>query len=215
MASDLSRFLRAVKTIDRLVHKYPHEEAWIRALGRYATIRQEGEIWHVGDFLGDIGRELSSMRDGVKATCKGCGKEICDSAKYNDRDPRSDAQYCSARCRQKAYRKRVTASIAVKPNKRNGIAASLQPAYAERHLRRAMKAAPHRLVIEHRFTLDELWEGVQTGAAHLIPRQPDYDGVNCIPPPDRAHAWLIALRRPEDHGTVWRRVRLVTDGGVA
>lgn len=69
--------------------------------------------------------------------------------------------------------------------------------------------ARYALAVDYEFTLDELWEGVQTGARHLIPRPPDYDGENCVPPPDRPHVWLIARRKPKLHGTVWRRFRLV------
>ena len=95
MSSDLQRFLRAVKTIAKLAWKYP-DEAFLEALGRYATVQQEDDVGFVGEFLDEIGRELSKRR--VRPCCRQCDKEICDDVRYDDRNPRADAQYCGPRC---------------------------------------------------------------------------------------------------------------------
>jgi hypothetical protein len=117
MSSDLQRFLRAVRTLEKLWHKYP-EEAFLEALGRYATTKQESEVWGVGTFLDDIGRELSKRC--VRLCCRQCGKEIEDDVRYDGGYARADAQYCGAACRQRAYRSRVTASTPNRERKRNG-----------------------------------------------------------------------------------------------
>src|SRR5215204_4398157 len=103
MSNDLTRFLRAVKVLAKLAHKYP-DEAFIEALGCYASVRQESDVQFVGEFLEGIGRELSDMRR--EPSCRECGNYIQYDRKYDGRDARPDAKYCSAKCRQKAYRKR-------------------------------------------------------------------------------------------------------------
>jgi hypothetical protein len=113
--SDLSRFLRAVKVLEKLSWKYRHE-AWIEALGRYASIKDEHRIWSVGELLDDIGRELADLRG--KPHCRQCGNDINDKRGDDEEDARTDARYCSAKCRQRAYRKRVTART---PNARIAI----------------------------------------------------------------------------------------------
>jgi hypothetical protein len=80
----------------------------------YATVQQEADVWFVGTFLDDIGRELSARR--VELCCRQCGKEIC----YDGRDPRTDAQYCGPACRQRAYRSRVTTSAPKREREPNG-----------------------------------------------------------------------------------------------
>jgi hypothetical protein len=112
MSSDLDRFLHAVRTLAKLAHKY-RDEDFIESLGRYATVKQEGEVWFVGTFCDDIGRELHERL--VESRCRQCGGDICN----DDRDVRADAQYCSAKCRQKAHRSRVTASTTNSGAKRN------------------------------------------------------------------------------------------------
>jgi len=127
MNSDLDRFLRAVRKLCRLVDKYT-QEAFAEALGRYASVKQEGEVWFVGTFLDDIGTILSNRRgDWDGQHCRQCGKRIHDNARYNDRDARPDVRYCSPRCRQRAYRgRRVTDSTLKCAPKRNGRSISLR-----------------------------------------------------------------------------------------
>jgi hypothetical protein len=112
MSSDLDRFLRAVRTLTKLAHKHPDDSVWIEALGRHATVKQEGDVWFVGTFLDDIGRELSQRRVEEDYPRCVCGREI--------ENARTDAKYCSRKCRQRAYRKRVTADPTKHERKRNG-----------------------------------------------------------------------------------------------
>jgi hypothetical protein len=114
MSSDLDRFLRAVRTLAKLAHKYG-DDCFLDALGRYAAVKQEGEVWFVGTFLDDIGRELADRRVEPKRICAECGNDDADRL-YD----RSDSRYCSAKCRQKAYRKRVTGKASPRAGKRNG-----------------------------------------------------------------------------------------------
>jgi hypothetical protein len=121
MSSDLSRFLRAVKTLAKLAWKYP-DDAWTEALGPYATVKQEGEVWFVGPWLSEIADELDRRRQrrGDARPCSECGKDILNNIRYDNRGARSDARYCSPKCKQKAYRKRaVTARAHATDNKRN------------------------------------------------------------------------------------------------
>jgi hypothetical protein len=138
MSSDLQRFLYAVRTLEKLAWKYGGAEAWLEALGRWATVRQEDEVWFVGDFLEHIGEELSKRRVERPLCCRQCGKEIrignetiakvlgvttatvcMDVGQVYER-VRANALYCSPACRQKAYRSRVTAKSAQPKRKRNG-----------------------------------------------------------------------------------------------
>jgi hypothetical protein len=123
MSSDLQRFLGAVRTLAKLAHEY-NTEPFLEALGRYATVKQEGEVWFVGTFLDEIGEELSKRR--VRPCCRECGKEIACDVRYDDRDPRADALYCSPACRQSAYRSRVADKDQKHKRKRNGNRTSLR-----------------------------------------------------------------------------------------
>jgi hypothetical protein len=125
MSSDLQRFLRAVRTLAKLARTYG-DEAVLDALGQHATLKQEGDVRFVGGFLDDIGKELYERSGDPVPHCRQCDKEICNDVRYNDRDPRADAQYCGPACRQKAYRSRVTANTAKHNRKRNGKGISLR-----------------------------------------------------------------------------------------
>jgi hypothetical protein len=142
MNSDLQRFLHAVRTLAKLARTYD-DEAFLEALGRYATVQQEGDVWFVGTFLDGIGSELSKRR--VDRRCRQCGKEImtpnqriagmlgvsagtvrADVGENDERDVRADAQYCGPACRQRAYRSRVTANAEKRKPKRNENGTSLR-----------------------------------------------------------------------------------------
>jgi hypothetical protein len=122
-SSDLQRFLRAVRTLAKLARTYD-EDAFLDGLGRYATVPQEADVWFVGTFLDDIGRELSMRR--IERCCRQCGKEISDNVRYGEQDPRADAQYCGPACRQRAYRSRVTTRTPKHNGMRNGNGISLR-----------------------------------------------------------------------------------------
>jgi hypothetical protein len=129
MSSDLQRFLRAIQTLSKLAGKYG-EEAFLEALGRYATVKQEDDVHFVGEFLDGIGCELQKRR--VERRCRQCGNEIQYNARYDNRDARADAVYCSPACRQRAYRRRVTANTQTRDCNCNGTRKKLRlaPAFA-------------------------------------------------------------------------------------
>jgi hypothetical protein len=118
MTSDLDRLLRAVRTLAKIARTYDAEHL-LDVLGQYATLKQEGELRFVGTFLDDIGEELYKRSGDPVPHCQQCDKEICDDVRYDDRDPRADAQYCGPACRQKAYRDRVKAKAKKHKPKRN------------------------------------------------------------------------------------------------
>jgi hypothetical protein len=132
-SSDLSRFLRAVKTLAKLARQYSYED-FVEALGRWASVQEEGDVWFVGTSLDDIGRELADRRDGSDPHCRQCGGVIESNVRYDERKPRTDAHYCSPKCRQKAYRKRVTANAPKRKDKRNGNGVSLRLTRQKREL---------------------------------------------------------------------------------
>lgn len=117
MTSDLDRLLRAVRTLRRLLGEYG-EEAVTEGLGRFATAKQENVVWAVGAMLDKIGQELSSRR--VHSRCPECGEMITAGL------GRADAVYCSAGCKQAAYRARVAANTAKPKRMRNGTSTSLR-----------------------------------------------------------------------------------------
>lgn len=123
MSSDFDRFLRAVRTLAKLAWKYD-KETWLNDLGRYATVKQESDVWFVGDYLDEIGMVLSKRR--VEPRCRQCGDKINIRRGDDEPDARADAQYCGPKCRQRAYRGRVTASAPKRKRKRNGNGISLR-----------------------------------------------------------------------------------------
>jgi hypothetical protein len=123
MSNDLQRFLGAVRTLAKLAFEY-NDEAWLEALGRYATVKQEHDVHFVGEFLDQIGRELRDRR--VAPCCRECGKEINIDRSDDQADARADALYCSPACRQSAYRSRVADKTGKHMRKRNGDGASLR-----------------------------------------------------------------------------------------
>ncbi len=118
MTSDLDRLLRAVRTLAKIASTYDTEHL-LDVLGQYATLKQEGEVRFVAAFLDEIGQELFKRSGDPRPHCQQCDKEICDDVRYDDRDPRADAQYCGPACRQKAYRDRVKAKAKKRKPKRN------------------------------------------------------------------------------------------------
>ena len=137
MSSDLDCFLRAVRTLAKLAQKYG-VEPFLNDLGRYATVKQEEDVWFVGDFLDEIGLLLKGRR--VEPRCRQCGDEINIGRADDERDARADAQYCGPKCRQRAYRSRVTASAPKRKRKR-----SISLRLGQQTAQRAVTAVPSSL----------------------------------------------------------------------
>lgn len=109
MSNDLQRFLCAVRTLEKLLGEYGCD-AWLEALGRFATEKQENVVGAVGTILIEISDELAMRR--VHRYCP-CGEPITAGL------GRADTIYCSAGCRQAAYRERVAAKDTKPKRKRN------------------------------------------------------------------------------------------------
>lgn len=119
--TDLQRLMRAVKTISRLARKYRQEDV-AAALLKHVSQRDRESVAFVGGYLSDVWELYKEPEREAEPRCCECGKNICDikaceCAKHGiDEDllPRTDARYCSAKCRQRAYRKRVAANRSTK-----------------------------------------------------------------------------------------------------
>jgi hypothetical protein len=99
MRSDLQRLRLAVKIIAKLASKYEDKDVG-EAMMKHFSARERGDATFVGTYLTDVWE---------------INREAEEAAGY----ARSDARYCSAKCRQKAYRKRVTAKRADDRPRRN------------------------------------------------------------------------------------------------
>jgi hypothetical protein len=117
--SDLQRLMMAVKIIAKLGWKYKHEDV-AAALMKHCSRRERGDAAFAGQFLVDLWELNSKAERAAEAAekhcceCGGCLHEWKDSGYA-----RSDALYCSAKCRQRAYRKRVTAKCSATRPRRN------------------------------------------------------------------------------------------------
>ena len=88
--------VRAIRVIGRRAHSMPHEliaEAAVQYL-------RPGHVQFVAEFVMDCAYYAHKLQPAAEGSqCAECGKRCIE--------PR--ARYCSAKCRQRAYRKRVTA----------------------------------------------------------------------------------------------------------
>lgn len=110
MASDLERLLRAVRAITRVAKQYRNEDV-VEALLKYATLRDREDVAFAGTFLTGLWESYRQADEEAGPHCCECGDHLRDRNDGNaDGIIRSDARYCSAACRQKAYRKRVAAN---------------------------------------------------------------------------------------------------------
>jgi hypothetical protein len=115
--SDIDRLMTAVRTIARLGWKYKHEDV-AAALMKYCSPRERGDAAFAGSFLTDLWELNRKAEEGVEKLCCECGTHTVDEWKGSGY-ARSDSRYCSAKCRQKAYRKRVTAERSAGRPRRN------------------------------------------------------------------------------------------------
>ena len=107
----------------KLIRFVTHDELAAYVLARY----DEGhriDVGGVSQFLDDVWQLTQEPIDERDARCQVCGRH-CDQCE-GKRRKRSDSHYCSAKCRQKAYRRRVTDRRAPLDRKRNDDADALQ-----------------------------------------------------------------------------------------
>jgi len=95
---------RALRYLDRAFWRYDHKP--IAEALKKAGI-DAGMASLVGQFLVDIW-ELKLLPEKPERNCAECG-DVTGSGPLDTTFPRSNAVYCSNKCRQKAYRKRKTA----------------------------------------------------------------------------------------------------------
>ena len=127
--TDLQRLMRAAKVIAKLAWKYRQEDV-AAALLKHCTERERGDAYLVGSFLDDVQQINRKAENDAEPRCCECGGNICDA---KDRSVRSDARYCSPKCRTRAYRKRVTADRSANGRKRHAAPAcdGLPPAESD------------------------------------------------------------------------------------
>ena len=105
MSSDLQRLMRAVKIIAKLAWKYRQQDVAAALLKHYSQ-RERGDVPLAGQFLTDLWDRYQASEREAEPRCLQCGESVHDT---KDNLARADARYCSPKCRQRAYRKRVTA----------------------------------------------------------------------------------------------------------
>lgn len=108
MASDLQRLLRAAKTIARLAWKYDQKDI-AAALLKHTTQRERQDVSFISQYLVDVWELYHQAEREAELRCCECGDSVHE---WKDGLARSDARYCSPKCRQRAYRKRMTANRA-------------------------------------------------------------------------------------------------------
>jgi len=118
MASDLQDLMRAVKIIAKLARKYQQEDV-AAALLKHCTQRERADVPFIGQYLVDVWELYCKAEEAAEPRCAECGNSIHE---WKDEFARSDARYCSQKCRQRAYRKRVTANRSANGRRRNAAA---------------------------------------------------------------------------------------------
>jgi hypothetical protein len=124
--TDLERLMRAVKVIAKLAWQHEAKDV-ADALMQHATVRERENVPFVGQYLQDVESYYREADAAAEPRCAECGRSIYYGkkaiARFSGIDPqtvardtgtryavaRSDARYCSAKCRQKAYRNRQAA----------------------------------------------------------------------------------------------------------
>lgn len=124
-SADIRSVLRAVRVLQRRMHRVDEEtlatllvEKKLRSRDMHSLFYYFFDCWHVMEE-----RERSARAP--KLICVECGEPIDASNRLTADEralvitltgnlptvnPRSDIRYCSSKCRQRAYRKRVTAA---------------------------------------------------------------------------------------------------------
>jgi hypothetical protein len=102
--TDLQRLMRAVRIIAKLAWKYRQQDV-AAALMKHCTKRERGDAYFIGTYLDDVFQLNRKAEHDAEQHCCECGDSVHER---KDRDARSDARYCSPKCRTRAYRKRVT-----------------------------------------------------------------------------------------------------------
>lgn len=117
MASDLQRLLRAAKTIAWLAWKYEQKDI-AAALLKHCTQREREDVSLIGQYLVDVWELYHQAEREAEPRCRECNSSVHE---WKDGLARSDAR-CSPKCRQRAYRKRMTANRSASDRKCNDAA---------------------------------------------------------------------------------------------
>jgi hypothetical protein len=143
MSSDLQRLMRAVKVIAKLAWKYEQEDV-AAAMMKHCSARERSDAALVGSFLDDIWQLNRKAEDEAEPRCCECGENIydikaseCAKRGIDEDPPRTDVRYCSAKCRQRAYRKRVAANRST-----NAAAVTSRPFRDASHVERVDHPSP-------------------------------------------------------------------------
>src|SRR5262245_25422748 len=84
-----------------------------------------GDMRFLGEALDGISRTMEKRLTQHEPVCPVCNQAVGEGPRDTD-DFRSDARYCSAKCKQKAYRRRVTANRKNNGDSRNDSANALR-----------------------------------------------------------------------------------------
>jgi hypothetical protein len=106
--------VRAVRRTARLLKRIPNKElaGFIMAMGHDSDSDIASDVCLVGTSLDEVWDTIRKEKPGTGPICRMCGREC-----WQDRKSR----YCSSKCRQKAYRRRVTEKALAQPGKRNDV----------------------------------------------------------------------------------------------
>jgi hypothetical protein len=104
MAHEKRTTLRTLARLRTLVHRQSYEEL-AELLLSYGL--HPGDVLHLSTMLEGAADHMAKLNKRTKRKCLECGEEI----DWDFGTARADTRYCDARCRQKAYRKRLKAHM--------------------------------------------------------------------------------------------------------
>jgi hypothetical protein len=113
-SSDLRRLVRVAKIIAGLAEEYEDKDI-AEALLKHCTQRERDAVALAGSFLSGLWELYHKAEEEAEPRCCECGGNVYDakdSARAERGDTssdfvvRTDVRYCSAKCRQRAYRRR-------------------------------------------------------------------------------------------------------------
>lgn len=99
---DLQWVRRTLARVQWLIDRVDNEQL-AAVLVAHGTTNDVDDVQSIGEYLCDVAEFMKRLRPEQPRPCAVCGSEIRD----NDVE-RPEARYCSAACRQRAYRARVT-----------------------------------------------------------------------------------------------------------
>jgi hypothetical protein len=147
-----------VKVIAKLASQYGQQDV-AEALMKHCTERERSEVYFVGTYLDDVWQINREAEKAAEPRCCECGRSVREWKDDSGGYARSDARYCSAGCRQKAYRKRVTDRLFA-----DILGAGLHRLRAPPEFGRCLLGRAHERIERHPGLLDALFgRGAQIG----------------------------------------------------